>query len=122
YASSPWQLIAARALLGIAGATLMPSTMALIRNMFRDPKQMAAAIGIWFACFMGGMTLGPLVGGALLSTFWWGAAFLLGVPFMALLLVAGPVLLPEYRDTAAGRLDPISVGPAPARGMPVVVG
>jgi MFS transporter, DHA2 family, multidrug resistance protein len=104
YATSPGMLIAARALLGVSGATLMPSTMALIRNMFRDPKQMAAAIGIWFACFMGGMTLGPLVGGALLSTFWWGSAFLLGVPFMALLLVAGPVLLPEHRNPQAGPL------------------
>jgi len=115
YATSPEMLIATRALLGISGATLMPSTMALIRNMFRDPKQMAAAIGIWFACFMGGMTLGPLVGGALLSTFWWGSAFLLGVPFMALLLVTGPVLLPEYRDGTAGRLDLASVASPSAR-------
>jgi MFS transporter, DHA2 family, multidrug resistance protein len=122
YATSPGMLIAARALLGIAGATLMPSTMALIRNMFRDPKQMAAAIGIWFACFMGGMTLGPLVGGALLSTFWWGSAFLLGVPFMALLLVAGPVLLPEYRDASAGRLDLTSVGLSLAAILPVIYG
>ncbi len=122
YASSPGMLIAARALLGIAGATLMPSTMALIRNMFRDPKQMAAAIGIWFACFMGGMTLGPLVGGALLSTFWWGSAFLLGVPFMVLLLVAGPALLPEYRDTAAGRLDLTSVALSLAGILPVIYG
>jgi DHA2 family multidrug resistance protein-like MFS transporter len=122
YASSPGMLIAARALLGVAGATLMPSTMALIRNMFRDPKQMAAAIGIWFTCFMGGMTLGPLVGGALLSTFWWGSAFLLGVPFMALLLVAGPTLLPEYRDPTAGRLDPASVALSLAAILPVIYG
>jgi DHA2 family multidrug resistance protein-like MFS transporter len=122
YATSPGMLIAARALLGIAGATLMPSTMALIRNMFRDPKQMATAIGIWFACFMGGMTLGPLVGGALLSTFWWGSAFLLGVPFMALLLVAGPVLLPEYRDAAAGRLDLTSVALSLGAILPVIYG
>ncbi|HEX7744977.1 MAG TPA: MFS transporter [Micromonosporaceae bacterium] len=122
YATSPGMLIAARALLGISGATLMPSTMALIRNMFRDPKQMAAAIGIWFACFMGGMTLGPLVGGALLSTFWWGSAFLLGVPFMVLLLVAGPALLPEYRDTAAGRLDLTSVALSLAAILPVIYG
>jgi DHA2 family multidrug resistance protein-like MFS transporter len=122
YSTSPGMLIAARALLGIAGATLMPSTMALIRNMFRDPKQMAAAIGIWFACFMGGMTLGPLVGGALLSTFWWGSAFLLGVPFMALLLVAAPVLLPEYRDTAAGRLDLASVALSLAAILSVIYG
>jgi DHA2 family multidrug resistance protein-like MFS transporter len=122
YASSPWQLIAARAILGVAGATLMPSTMALIRNMFRDPKQMGAAIGIWFACFMGGMALGPLVGGILLEHFWWGSAFLLGVPFMVLLLVVGPVLLPEYRDTDAGRLDPISVGLSLAAILPLIYG
>jgi DHA2 family multidrug resistance protein-like MFS transporter len=90
--------------------------------MFRDPKQMAAAIGIWFACFMGGMTLGPLVGGALLSTFWWGSAFLLGVPFMALLLVTGPALLPEYRDPAAGRLDLTSVALSLAAILPVIYG
>jgi DHA2 family multidrug resistance protein-like MFS transporter len=122
YASTPGMLIAARALLGVAGATLMPSTMALIRNMFRDPKQMATAIGIWFTCFLGGMTVGPLVGGALLSTFWWGSAFLLGVPFMALLLVAGPALLPEYRDASAGRLDPASVALSLAAILPVIYG
>jgi DHA2 family multidrug resistance protein-like MFS transporter len=122
YATSPGMLIAARALLGISGATLMPSTMALIRNMFRDPKQMAAAIGIWFACFMGGMTLGPLVGGALLSAFWWGSAFLLGVPFLVLLLVTGPVLLPEYRDGTAGRLDLTSVALSLAAILPVIYG
>jgi MFS transporter, DHA2 family, multidrug resistance protein len=122
YATSPGMLIAARALLGVCGATLMPSTMALIRNIFRDPRQMSAAIGIWFACFMGGMTLGPLVGGALLSTFWWGSAFLLGVPFMALLLVLGPVLLPEYRDATAGRLDPTSVALSLAAILPVIYG
>jgi DHA2 family multidrug resistance protein-like MFS transporter len=109
YSTTPGMLIATRALLGIAGATLMPSTMALIRNMFHDPKQLVTAIGIWFGCFMVGMTAGPLVGGLLLQRFWWGSAFLLGVPFMALLLVLGPVLLPEYRDTGAGRLDLASV-------------
>jgi len=122
YATSPGALIAARALLGVAGATLMPSTMALIRNMFRDPKQMASAFGVWFACFMGGMTIGPLVGGALLSQFWWGSAFLLGVPFMALLLVVGPKLLPEYRDASAGRLDFVSVALSLAAILPAIYG
>jgi MFS transporter, DHA2 family, multidrug resistance protein len=122
YATSPGALIAARALLGVAGATLMPSTMALIRNMFRDPKQMASAFGVWFACFMGGMTIGPLVGGALLSQFWWGSAFLLGVPFMVLLLVVGPKLLPEYRDASAGRLDVVSVALSLAAILPVIYG
>jgi DHA2 family multidrug resistance protein-like MFS transporter len=109
FSTSPAMLIASRAALGVAGATLMPSTMALIRNMFPDPAEMATAIGIWFACFMGGMTLGPLVGGLLVENFWWGSAFLLGVPVMALLLATGPFLLPEYRNPDAGRLDPASV-------------
>jgi DHA2 family multidrug resistance protein-like MFS transporter len=122
YSTSPGMLIASRALLGIAGATVMPSTMALIRNMFRDPKQMGTAIGVWFTCFMGGMTVGPLVGGVLLSHFWWGSAFLLGVPFMALLLGFGPALLPEYRDPAAGRLDLTSVALSLAAILPVIYG
>ncbi len=122
YSTSPEALIVTRALLGVAGATIMPSTMALIRNMFTDPRQMASAIGIWFSCFMGGMALGPLVGGALLESFWWGSAFLLGVPFMVLLLVIGPILLPEYRDTSAGRLDLASVGLSLAAILPVIYG
>ncbi|GGK91269.1 MFS transporter [Sphaerisporangium melleum] len=122
YSVSPQMLIASRALLGIAGATLMPSTMALIRNIFKDPKQMGTAIGIWFACFMGGMTVGPLVGGALLEHFWWGSAFLLGVPVMVLLLIVGPRLLPEYRDPNAGRLDLASVALSLAAILPAIYG
>ncbi|GIG87723.1 MFS transporter [Plantactinospora endophytica] len=110
FSTSPEMLIVTRALMGIAGATLMPSTLALISNMFHDPAQRGAAIGVWVSCFMGGMALGPLIGGIVLQFFWWGAVFLLAVPVMALLLVAGPVLLPEFRDaTSASRLDPLSV-------------
>ena len=115
-------LIATRAILGVAGATLMPSTMALIRNMFEDPRQMGLAIGVWMSCFMSGVALGPLVGGILLERFWWGSAFLLGVPFMALLLAVGPVLLPEYRDENAGRLDLFSVALSLAAILPVIYG
>lgn len=122
YSTSPEMLIGARALLGIAGATLAPSTLALISNMFKDPKQRGAAIGVWFMCFMSGAAIGPLVGGALLEHFWWGSAFLLGVPAMVLLLILGPVLLPEYRDTRAGRLDPASVVLSLAAILPVVYG
>ena len=122
YSSTPEMLIASRALLGVAGATLMPSTMALIRNMFRNPNEMGLALGVWFACFMGGMALGPLVGGALLEHFWWGSAFLLGVPFMVLLLVIGPILLPEHRDRNAGRLDLASVGLSLAAVLPAIYG
>jgi DHA2 family multidrug resistance protein-like MFS transporter len=99
-------LIAARALLGVAGATLAPSTLSLIRNMFLDSRQRTAAIGVWATSFSVGGALGPLLGGVVLQHFWWGAVFLLAVPIMILLLVLGPLLLPEYRDPAAGRLDP----------------
>ncbi|GAA1559056.1 MFS transporter [Kribbella lupini] len=122
WSSSPEMLIATRALLGVAGATLMPSTMALIRSMFHDPKQMGQAIGLWFSCFMGGMLLGPVIGGVMLEHFWWGSAFLLGVPVMVLLLVVGPVLLPEYKDPHAGRLDLASVVLSLAMILPVIWG
>jgi DHA2 family multidrug resistance protein-like MFS transporter len=98
-------LIAARALLGVAGATLAPSTLSLIRNMFVDPRQRTVAIGVWISSFSAGGAIGPLAGGLLLEWFWWGSVFLLGVPVMALLLVVGPLLLPESRDPDAGRLD-----------------
>lgn len=98
-------LIAARALQGLSAATLAPSTLSMIRNMFHDADERSFAIGVWLACFSAGAALGPLVGGALLAHFWWGAVFLVNVPVMALLLVLGPVLLPEFRDPNAGRLD-----------------
>src|SRR6266487_2072372 len=122
YAPTPELLIAARALLGIAGATLAPSTLALISNMFRDPKQRGLAIGVWLVCFMSGAAIGPLVGGVMLENFWWGSVFLLGVPAMLLLLVLGPALLPEYRDTNAGRLDLASVALSLAAILPIVYG
>jgi DHA2 family multidrug resistance protein-like MFS transporter len=115
-------LIAARALLGVFGATLAPSTLALISSMFKDPKQRAVAIGVWMACFIGGGTLGPIVGGVMLENFWWGSVFLLGVPAMLLLLALGPVLLPEYRNPDAGRLDLTSVVLSLAAILPVIYG
>jgi DHA2 family multidrug resistance protein-like MFS transporter len=98
-------LIASRALLGIAGATLAPSTLSLIRNMFLDAKERSFAIGVWVASYSAGAAVGPLIGGALLSRFWWGSVFLVNVPVMLVLLAIGPRLLPEYRDPQAGRLD-----------------
>jgi DHA2 family multidrug resistance protein-like MFS transporter len=105
FASSPELLIASRALLGIAGATLAPSTLSLIRSMFEDDRQRTVAIGIWITSFSTGAAIGPLVGGVLLESFHWGSVFLLAVPVMALLLAIGPRLLPEYRDPEPGRLD-----------------
>jgi MFS transporter, DHA2 family, multidrug resistance protein len=105
FSTSAPMLILARGLLGIAGATLAPSTLSLIRNMFLDDRERTFAIGVWVACFSAGAALGPLVGGLLLSAFWWGAAFLINVPFMLALIVLGPMFLPEFRDPKAGRLD-----------------
>ena len=103
--TSAEMLIAARALLGIAGATLAPSTLSLIRNMFEDPRERTLAIGVWITSFSTGAAIGPLIGGLLLEEFWWGSVFLPALPVMALLLLVGPRMLPEYRDPEAGRLD-----------------
>jgi MFS transporter, DHA2 family, multidrug resistance protein len=105
FSTSPGMLIGARALLGLAGAIVAPSTLSLIRNMFLDPRQRTVAVGVWLASFSAGGAIGPLLGGVLLEWFWWGSVFLLAVPVMALLLLLGPILLPEFRDPRAGRLD-----------------
>ena len=109
FATTAEMLIAARALLGIAGATLAPSTLALISNMFRDPRQRGVAIGIWAGGFTLGAILGPVVGGLMLAQFWWGSVFLLAVPVMALLLALCTVLVPEFTNPDAGRPDLVSV-------------
>jgi DHA2 family multidrug resistance protein-like MFS transporter len=120
--TSAGMLIAARAILGVAGATLMPSTMSLIRNMFLDPRQRTAAIGIWVSGFSVGSALGPLVGGLLLEYFSWGSVFLLGVPVMVVLLIAGPLLLPEYKDPNPGRFDLLSAAMSLAAVLLVIYG
>ena len=105
FSTSAEMLIATRALLGIAGATLAPSTLSLIRNMFLDPGQRTVAIGIWVTSYSVGAAIGPLLGGIVLQYFWWGSVFLINLPAMALLLALGPMLLPEFRDPKPGRFD-----------------
>ncbi|MFF5987264.1 MFS transporter [Prauserella flavalba] len=122
FASSPGMLIAARALLGVGGATLMPSTLSLIRSIFADPAQRRLAIAVWGSGFSGGMALGPVIGGWLLEHFWWGSVFLINVPVMLVLLVAGPFLLPEARDPSPGRFDPLSALLSLAAILPIVYG
>src|SRR5262245_31669049 len=122
FSASPEMLIGARALLGIAGATLAPSTLALIFTMFHDPRQRSTAIGIWITAFSAGGAIGPMLGGVLLEQFWWGSVFLLAVPVMALLLGLGPRVLPEYRDPSAGRLDLVSAALLLAAVLAVVFG
>ena len=120
YAPDVTSLIVARAALGVAGATLMPSTLALIRNMFADPGQRAVAIGVWATMFALGMAAGPLVGAVLLAHFWWGSAFLVAVPVVAVLVLAAPYLLPEYKAPTTGKLDLLSVALSLAAILPIV--
>ena len=110
FSTSPEMLIASRAILGIAGATLAPSTLSLISSMFQDPQQRTFAIGLWVTSFSAGAVIGPLLGGLMLEHFWWGSVFLLAVPVMVALLILGPMLLPEFKDPDAGRPDLPSAG------------
>ncbi|MBY8869125.1 MFS transporter [Streptomyces sennicomposti] len=122
YADSAGTLIAARAVLGIGGATLMPSTMAILRTMFTDPGQRAKAIGVWSGVMTGGIALGSVLSGVLVQYFWWGSVFLVNLPAMVLLLVLGPILLPESKNPAPGRFDFVSVPLSMAAVLPVVYG
>ncbi|TCO60835.1 MFS transporter [Actinocrispum wychmicini] len=120
FSTTPMMLILARALLGVGGATLMPSTLSLIRTIFTEAGQRRMAIAVWSAAFSGGMAMGPVVGGWLLEHFWWGSVFLVNVPVLLVLLVAGPVLLPEARDPKPGRFDLASAVLMLAAVLPVV--
>ena len=108
FSTSSEMLIASRAVMGIAGATIAPSTLSLIFTMFLDSRQRSTAIGVWIAAYSAGGAIGPVLGGILLEFFWWGSVFLIGVPVMALLLILGPRTLPEYRDPNARPLDLLS--------------
>ncbi len=120
FSTTPEMLIAARAMLGIAGATLMPSTLSLIRNVFTDERERQTAIAIWAAAFAFGSALGPIAGGFLLEHFWWGSVFLIGVPVPVALLLVAPRLVPESRDPKPGAFDLTSAGLSLATMLPVV--
>lgn len=122
FSNSAEMLIVMRALLGIAGATLAPSTLSLIAVMFEDETERTFAISMWIASFSAGAIIGPIAGGALIEYFWWGSVFLIAVPPMLVLLVIGPVLLPEYKAPQAGRLDIASALLSLAAILPVIYG
>ncbi|KJK54153.1 MFS transporter [Streptomyces sp. NRRL F-4428] len=122
YATSAEMLIAARFLLGVGGATLMPSTLALVRNLFRDDRQRGKAIALWSGAMTGGVALGSVLSGVMLNHFWWGSVFLVNVPAMLLLLALVPALVPEFKDPAPGRFDLLSVPLSMAAVLPVVYG
>ncbi|WP_453984876.1 MFS transporter [Brevibacterium casei] len=109
FSTSAEMLILARALLGVFGATLMPSTLSLIRNIFLDPRDRRIAIATWAALFGGGAALGPVVGGVLLEHFHWSSIFFINLPLIALFIPAALLLLPESRDPNPGRIDPLSI-------------
>jgi DHA2 family multidrug resistance protein-like MFS transporter len=120
YAPNPQVLISARALLGIAGAAVLPSTLSLISHMFTDPRQRATAVAMWVSALSVGLAVGPVIGGVMLAAWWWGSVFLIGVPVMLLALATARTLLPEYRDPAPGRLDLASVALFLLSVLPVV--
>ncbi|MGF6821318.1 DHA2 family multidrug resistance protein-like MFS transporter [Microbacterium sp. ZKA21] len=120
FAPTAGLLIAARALLGFFGAMLMPSTLSLLRSIFRNRDQRRFAIAVWASAFSAGAALGPIVGGFLLEHFAWGAVFLIAVPVLIPLLIAAPLLVPESRDPNPGRIDPISIVLSMATMVPVV--
>ncbi|TWF75318.1 DHA2 family multidrug resistance protein-like MFS transporter [Pseudonocardia hierapolitana] len=109
FASDPQLLIAARALTGVAGATLLPSALAVLSELFADPRRRAQAIGIFAATFAAGFAIGPVLGGVLLERFWWGSVFLINLPVIAVFLLFAPILLREVRLTRPGRVDGLSV-------------
>lgn len=120
FSTSAEMLIATRALLGVAGATLMPSTLSLIRNLFKNARERQLAIAVWASAFAVGAALGPIVGGFLLEHFWWGSVFLVGVPVTAGLLVVAPRLLPESRDPSPESFDVPSAALSLLTMLPIV--
>ena len=105
YSTTPGGMIGFRALMGLGGATLLPSGLAIVSALFPDPRQRAQAIGIFAATFAAGFAIGPIIGGLLLRRFDWGAVFLINVPVVLVFLLAAPVLLREVRTTTYGRID-----------------
>lgn len=109
FSPTPEALIASRALMGLGGATLLPSCLAVISELFSNPTQRARAIGIFAATFAAGFVIGPIIGGILLNHFWWGSVFLVNIPVIVVFLLAAPVLLREVHGARPGKIDLPSV-------------
>ncbi|MGI5399967.1 MFS transporter [Streptomyces sp. CA-135486] len=121
-ATTPEVLIAARALLGVGGAMIMPATLSILRAVFPDRRERATAIGIWTAVAAVGAATGPVLGGFLVENFWWGSVFLINIPLMALILPVSRWLLPESRGGADGPWDVLGALMAAAGVLGVVLG
>lgn len=109
YAQNAGQLIAARALMGLGAAAILPATLSIISNVF-DPRERGRAIGVWAGAVGLGAAIGPVTGGFLLEHFWWGSIFFINVPVVAAGVLLILVLVPESRDPAPRRLDVVGVG------------
>ncbi|MGX1913370.1 MFS transporter [Streptomyces phaeochromogenes] len=115
-------LIAARALLGVGGAMIMPATLSILRQVFPDRRERALAIGVWSAVAAVGAAVGPLLGGFLLEHFWWGSVFLINIPLMLVSLPVGRLLLPESTGDGDGPWDVVGALMAAAGLFGVVLG
>lgn len=122
FAPSPHVLIAARALLGVGGAMIMPATLSIIRQVFPDRRERAVAIGLWTAVAAVGAAVGPVLGGFLVEHFWWGSVFLINIPLMAVMLPLGRWLLPESRGEQDGPWDVLGALTAAAGVLGAVLG
>ncbi|WP_429932743.1 MFS transporter [Agrobacterium vitis] len=110
FSTSPESLIGFRALMGLGGATLLPSGLAIVAALFPDPRERAQAIGIFAATFAAGFAIGPMVGGFLLKSFeWWGVVFLINVPVVVVFIMIAPLTLKEVRASHSGRIDLLSL-------------
>jgi EmrB/QacA subfamily drug resistance transporter len=108
YSHSPDQLVAARAVMGLGGAAVMPQTLSIIANVF-EPAERPRAIGIWTSAVGIGVAIGPVLGGLLLTHFWWGSVFLINVPVTVVGAIASWILIPESRNPAPGKIDYVGV-------------
>jgi EmrB/QacA subfamily drug resistance transporter len=110
FAPSAAVLIVTRSLMGIGGACIMPGTLSILTNVFRDPGERARAIGVWAGVAALGVGIGPVAGGALLTHFWWGSVFLVNLPIVITALILGFFLVPDSYDKTTPRLDPVGAG------------
>ena len=120
FAPDATSLIAARVLLGVFGAMIMPATLSLLRSLFLDRRQRRLAIAIWATGFSAGSAIGPIVGGVLLEHYWWGSTFLIAIPVLLPLLVLAPILIKDSKDPAPGPFDLPSILLSMATLAPIV--
>ena len=109
FAVSAPMLIGTRALMGVGGAMIMPSTLSILTNVF-PAEERGRAIGIWAGVSGLGIGIGPLIGGALLDNFWWGSVFLINVPIVLIAITAGRLIVPNSKDPNTPKIDPIGAG------------